>query len=171
MSVQFYESLHITQPLFSSLRAYLSAPPCGLPSQPVKDNIADTKAIWVKYIQHDLFGDQEGPPAPRPLPLHPPWIGRLATLADWVSKVKKGSGTGRRNQITPIDHPLCVLLWEPRPRPQNQSPAIVSERGLLRTQESRQRHGRLCVLCSVWHPIPHITVWCCDCSQSQVIWL
>lgn len=47
---------------------------------------------------------------PRPIAKHPPGTGFLATLADWVSRVKKGSGTGQRNQITPIDHLLPVLL-------------------------------------------------------------
>lgn len=93
-----------------------------------------------------IFGCPWRPPAPCPIPTHPPGTGCLATLADWVSRVKKGSGTGRRNQITPIDHLLPALLRELGPRPQNQSPAIMSERRLLPTQGSWERHGRLCVV-------------------------
>lgn len=72
----------------------LSAHPynIGLPQQPVKENMAETEAISVKYIQGDLWVPMEGHK-------HPPGTGSLATLADCVIRVKKGSGTGRRNQI------------------------------------------------------------------------
>lgn len=115
----------------------------------------------------------ERPPAPRPLPAHPPGTGCLATLADWVSRVKKGSGTGRTNQITPIDHLLCALLWELRPRPQNQSPAITSERGLFRTKGAKRHMAGFCVAAQsdvsyCTSPCDAATAHCCkwfDCKE------
>lgn len=48
---------------------------------------------------------------PHPMATRPPGSGLPATLADWVSRVKKGSGTGRRNRITPIDHLPSERAW------------------------------------------------------------
>lgn len=144
---------HITQLQFRSIYQ----PPCDFPLRPVKTTWLRLKPFeW--NISRLIFGCPGRPPAPRPIPTHPPGTGCPATLADWVSRVKKGSGTGSRNQITPIDHLLSALLWELRPRPRNQSPAIMSERGLLRTQGSRERHGRLCVVAR--SDIPYLTSLC-----------
>lgn len=81
-----------------------------------------------------------------------PWLhillgpGLLATLPDWVSRVKTRSGTERRNQITPIDH-LLPLHFSESPghtHPQNQSAAITSAAVTLLGRASRRRQRWLC---------------------------
>lgn len=67
----------------------------------------------MKYIRRDLWVPRKGPAHSQRILLG---LGCLVTLADWVSRVKKGSGTGRRNQITPIDHLHCVRSSESRGR-------------------------------------------------------
>ena len=119
-----------------------------------------------------IFGCPRRPPAPRPIPAHPPGTGCLATLADWVSRVKKGSGTGRRNQITPIDHLHPALPLRAEATATKSKPCRRVWEGLLRTQGSWERHAGLCVVAR--SDIPYRTSWCdaatthspgrCDCS-------
>lgn len=105
-----------------------------------------------------IFRRSRRPPAHHPLPLQPLGNGCLATAADWVSKVKKGSGTGWRNQITPIDHPLCELRWETKKRLQkNLSHAFMSEWGVI-THSNTQRVAGL-FGCTENHPI---STFCCS---------
>ncbi len=123
MSVHFYESQCIAQPLFSCIHQHLPATAASK-----RQHSWDWSHLSEIYPAWSL-GAQEGHRRPAHSHPHPPGTGCLATLADCVSRVKKGSGMGRRNQITPIDHLLSALLWELRPWPQNQSPAIMSEKG------------------------------------------
>lgn len=126
---------------------------------------------WNAYTRA-IFRCPGRPATPRPIATHPPGAGLLATLADWVSGVKTGSGTERRNQITPIDHLLPALLWEPRSHghkikalPLRLWPARYTDRG-SRERQTRALFGR--------SRIPYCTLPCnaatthsrkrCDCN-------
>lgn len=126
---------------------------------------------WNTYI-HAIFRCPGRPATPRPITTHPPGAGLLATLADWVSRVKMGSGTERRNQITPIDHLLPALLWEPRSHghkikalPSRLWPARYTDKGSWERQ-TQALFG--------WSHIPYRTLPCnaatthshkrCDCN-------
>lgn len=129
-SARLYESLFISP----SLRLAISACRRQHRLVPFEWNISTV-----------IFWYSGKPLAPHPLATHPPGTGCLATLADWVSRVKKGSGTGQRNQITPIDHPLSALRWELRPQPWKSKPCLhVWEGVITHTREPRETQQALC---------------------------
>lgn len=101
---------------------------------------------WCTYIRSCLLVARKASDTP-PHRCTSSWgPGLLATLPDWVSRVKTRSGTERRNQITPIDH-LLPLHFSESPghtHPQNQSPAITSAAVALLRPASPQRQRRLC---------------------------
>lgn len=81
------ESLHIPQPLFSSLRTYLSA---------TKTYIAETEAIGLKYVQYDLLVPREASgttPSPSAsllgLVAGQPWLIGLAGLRKGLARAEK----------------------------------------------------------------------------------
>lgn len=67
---------------------------------------------WCTYIRSCLLVARKASDTP-PHRCTSSWgPGLLATLPDWVSRVKTRSGTERRNQITPIDHLLPLHFSE-----------------------------------------------------------
>lgn len=104
-------------------------------------------------------GDQEGPATLRPIAAHPPGApGLLATLPDWVSRVKTRSGTERRNQITPIDH-LLPLHFSESPGHTPTKSKRCHRVSAARDAQTGQPHGdNVGFVHPVWQPGSHVTV-------------
>lgn len=124
----------------------LSAHPCNLPLQPVKDNIAETEALLLKYIQGDLWVPRNGTNALLGLVSWQHW---LIVLAGWRRGLAQDGG------IRSLPLIIFSLHSSESWGHSHKIKALPScLRGVFYTQRSSARHSRLCVVAQSDTPYP-----------------
>ncbi len=165
MSVHFYESQCIAQPLFSCIHQHLPATAASK-----RQHSWDWSHLSEIYPAWSL-GAQEG----HRRPAHSQHF--LLGLVAWqrwligLARLRKGLAWAGGIRSLPL---IIFSLHSSESRGHGRKikalPSCLRGGVITHTGERRETWRALCG-CSVWHPIPHITVWCCDYSQSQVMWL